>query len=223
MLAYLNGVVRERQNGEMILVTGSESQGQVGYLVKTPDHPRYDVLIPGQRAEVYVYTHVREDAFDLYGFQHPGEKHFFTTLLQVSGVGPKMALALLSHADDLSLASMILEEDKAALTSISGVGKKTAERMVLELKDVIVKKMEAGVLRRSSRASEPIRQGGGSVASVSGDRSNPVFMDAYLALQGLGYKEVQAKQMVEHAFSVLGKPERVEEVLKLALKGGLGQ
>jgi Holliday junction DNA helicase RuvA len=222
MLAYLNGVVKERQNGEMILVTGSESQGQVGYLVKTPDHPRYDVLIPGQRAEVYVYTHVREDAFDLYGFQHPAEKHFFTTLLQVSGVGPKMALALLSHSDDLSLASMILEEDKAALTGISGVGKKTAERMVLELKDVIVKKIEAGTLRRSAAGAAPARTGTATVASGSGDRSNPVFIDAYLALQGLGYKEVQAKQMVEHAFSLLGRPERVEDVLKVALKGGLG-
>ncbi len=220
MLAYLNGVVKERQNGEMILVTGSESAGQVGYLVKTPDHPRYDVLIPGQRAEIYLYTHVREDAFDLYGFQYPGEKNFFTTLLQVSGVGPKMALALLSHADDLSLAAMILDEDKAALTGISGVGKKTAERMVLELKDVIVKKIEAGILRRSLGGSAPARAT--SAHSVSGDRSNPVFIDAYLALQGLGYKEVQAKQMVEHAFSVLGRPERVEEVLKVALKGGLG-
>ena len=222
MLAYLNGVVKERQNGEMILVTGSESQGQVGYQVKTPDHPRYDVLIPGQRAEIYVYTHVREDALDLYGFQHPGEKHFFLTLLQVSGVGPKMALALLSHADDLSLASMILDEDKASLTSISGVGKKTAERIVLELKDVIVKKMEAGILRRSSGGGGTQRAGASVTNSGSADRGNPVFIDAYLALQGLGYKEIQAKQMVEHAFSILKKPERVEEVLKVALKGGLG-
>ena len=222
MLAYLNGVVKERQNGEMILVTGSESAGQVGYLVKTPDHPRYDVLIPGQRAEIYLYTHVREDAFDLYGFQHPGEKNFFTTLLQVSGVGPKMALALLSHTDDLTLASMILEEDKAALTGISGVGKKTAERMVLELKDVIVKKIEAGTLRRSAAGTHAARSGAATVQAGVGDRSNPVFIDAYLALQGLGYKEIQAKQMVEHAFSVLGKPDRVEDVLKIALKGGLG-
>ena len=63
---------------------------------------------------------------------------------------------------------------------------------------------------------------GAAVQAGTGDRSNPVFIDAYLALQGLGYKEVQAKQMVEHAFSVLGKPDRVEDVLKVALKGGMG-
>jgi Holliday junction DNA helicase RuvA len=117
---------------------------------------------------------------------------------------------------------MILDEDKASLTSISGVGKKTAERIVLELKDVIVKKIEAGILRRASVGTSASRAGAPVTGSGSADRGNPVFIDAYLALQGLGYKEIQAKQMVEHAFSILKKPERVEEVLKVALKGGLG-
>lgn len=223
MLAYLNGVIKERSNGEMILVTGSESQGQVGYLVKTPDHPRYETFIPGQRAEVYLYSHIREDIFDLYGFQHPAEKQFFMTLLQVSGVGPKMALSLLSHGDDRSLSALILGEEKAALTAIPGVGKKTAERIVLELKDGIQKKIEAGILRSPGTATSQAGKAAMAGGSGSGiDRTNPIFIDAYLALQELGYKEIQAKQMVESAFQALKKVERVEEVLKQALKTGGG-
>jgi Holliday junction DNA helicase RuvA len=222
MLAYLNGVIKERHQGEMILVTGADSQGQVGYLVKTPDHPRYEVFIPGQRAEVYLYTHVREDSLDLFGFQNTSEKLVFLTLLQVSGVGPKMALSLLSHADEAALVEMILQEDKAALTAISGVGKKTAERIVLELKDVLQKKIDSGLLRRGSTASGAARSGGASSKGGSADRANPIFIDAYLALQELGYKEAQAKQMVESAFQTLKRVDRVEEVLKQALKGGGG-
>ena len=222
MLAYLQGSIKERQNGEMILLTGSEGNGFVGYQVKTPDHPRYEVFIPGERAEVYLYTHVREDAFDLYGFLSSGEKNFFTTLLSVSGVGPKLALGLLSHSDEASLIDMILSEDKAALTSISGVGKKTAERIVLELKDVIEKKIAAGVFKVRAKTQN---SGASAIGETSGSgsvsRGSPLFIEAYLALQGLGYKEIQAKQMVEAALKKQSSLNRVEEVIKVALQGGI--
>ena len=217
MLAYLQGIIKERQNGEMILVVGSEAQGFVGYQVKTPDHPRYEVFIPGQRAEVYLYTHVREDALDLFGFQSASEKNLFMTLIGVSGVGPKMALGLLSHTDDSNLIDMILSEDKAGLTNISGVGKKTAERMVLELKDTITKKVESGVLRGRSG---PLSGATSSARDTSGmDRNSPLFIESYLALQGLGYKDIQAKQMVEAAFKSQKPITKVEDVVKLALQG----
>lgn len=208
MLAYLNGLVKERNNGEMIVVVGSE----VGYLVKTPDHPRYEIFIPGQRAELYLYTHVREDALDLYGFLNPTEKQFFLILLSVSGVGPKMALSLLSFTDAASLIQMILEEDKEALTSISGVGKKTAERIILELKDTIRKKIETNVLQIRARTASD------ETNSVS--KASAIFIESYLALQALGYKEAQAKQMIEKALSE--KPiTQVEEVIKIALQATL--
>ncbi len=217
MLAYLQGIIKERQNGEMILVVGGEAQGFVGYQVKTPDHPRYEVFIPGQRAEVYLYTHVREDALDLFGFQSASEKNLFMTLIGVSGVGPKMALGLLSHTDDGNLIDMILSEDKAALTNISGVGKKTAERMVLELKDTIIKKVESGVLRGRSGPPSGVTS---SARDTSGmDRNSPLFIESYLALQGLGYKDIQAKQMVEAVFKSQKPITKVEDVVKLALQG----
>ena len=198
MLAYLSGTVKDRQNGEMILVVGSEAQGQVGYQIKTPDHPRYEIYIPGQKAEIYLYTHVREDALDLFGFLSPSEKNFFTTVLSVSGVGPKLALSLLSHADEASLIQMILTDDKASLNNISGVGKKTAERMILELRDTLQKKMELGLFGKQNMKNKT-----GVTVSPDGsqsiDRSSKLFIEAFLALQGLGYKEIQAKQMIEAA------------------------
>lgn len=215
MLSYLSGIIKERQNGEMILAVGSESIGWVGYQVRTPDHPRYETLIPGEKAEVYVYSHIREDIFDLYGFISAAEKNLFTTLLSVSGVGPKLGLGLLSHTDSPTLINMILTEDKSALTSISGVGKKTAERMVLELKDVIQKKQEQGLFGRANTAKFT---SGASSASTS----NTLFIEAYLALQGLGFKEFQAKQMVELALrknSALSEPgAKVEDIIKNALQ-----
>jgi Holliday junction DNA helicase RuvA len=216
MLSYLSGIIKERQNGEMILAVGSESNGWVGYQVRTPEHPRYDSFITGEKAEVYLYSHIREDAFDLYGFLSAAEKNLFTTLLSVSGVGPKLGLGLLSHTDTGGIIEMIVNEDKAALTNISGVGKKTAERMVLELKDVILKKQEQGLFGKitSSKAH--------SSASKTASIPNKLFMEAYLALQGLGFKEVQAKQMVEAALrksDLLNRSDaKVEDIIKHALQ-----
>jgi len=215
MLSYLSGVIKERQNGEMILAVGSDSNGWVGYQVRTPEHPRYEGFAAGEKAEVYVYSHIREDAFDLYGFLNASEKNLFTTLLSVSGVGPKLGLSLLSHSDAASIIEMILTEDKAGLTNISGVGKKTAERMVLELKDVILKKQEQGIFGKVQSSKQNNTQKG-PVAP------NKVFMEAYLALQGLGFKEVQAKQMVENALrkseSLNQSDAKVEDIIRQALQ-----
>ena len=218
MLAYLEGVIKDRANGEMILTVGSESHGWVGYQVRTPDHPRYEVFIPGQRAEVYLFTNVREDALDLYGFLTQSEKNLFTTLLSVSGVGPRMALGLLSHTDEANLIEMILTDDKAGLTQISGVGKKTAERMILELRDPIQKKMDAGLFRGKVLAGASSK--GAADSRVAGvDRTSKLFIEAYLALQGLGYKDLQAKEMIETALKKQAHLTKVEDVIKTALQG----
>ncbi len=218
MLAYLEGIVKERQNGEMILKVGSEANGFVGYQVKVPDHPRYEIFIPGQRAEVYLYTHVREDAFDLYGFLSTGEKNLYTTLLQVSGVGPKLAISLLSHTDEATLIDMILSNDKEGLTGFSGVGKKTAERIILDLKDVIQKKLDAGLFsRKTAGKTQPGKAGDEAGNKV--DRSSRLFMEAYLALQGLGYKDIQARQMIEATLKNNATLTKVEDLIKVALQG----
>ncbi len=218
MLAYLEGIVKDRAHGDMIMVIGSESQGWIGYQVKTPDHPRYEIYIPGQRAEVYLYTNVREDALDLYGFLSPSEKNLFTTFLAVSGVGPRMALGLLSHTDEANLIEMIISEDKAGLTNISGVGKKTAERMILELKDPIQKKLDAGLFK-GKVLSGASTKGAADAKGSSIDRTSKLFIEAYLALQGLGYKDLQAKEMIETALKKQAHLTKVEDVIKTALQG----
>lgn len=216
MLAYLEGVIKERGNGELILIVGSPSQGLVGYQVKTPDHPRYEIFIPGQRGELYIYTHVREDALDLYGFLSASEKNFYTTLLSVSGVGPKLAIGLLTHTDESNLIEMILSGDKEGLTAISGVGKKTAERMILELKDSVQKKLDAGLFGTRSANG---KMKSAAASTLGTDRSSKLFIEAYLALQGLGYKDLQAKEMVETVFKKNPTISKVEDVIKSALQG----
>lgn len=216
MISYLSGVIKERHGGDMILAVGSESNGWVGYHVRTPDHPRYEAMIVGEKTEAYIYSHIREDAFDLYGFMNAAEKNLFMTLLSVSGVGPKMGLGLLSHTDANGIIEMILSEDKAGLTNISGVGKKTAERMVLELKDTIEKKQAQGLFGKASAVKTA---NGKSATTVA---HNTIFIEAYLALQGLGFKEIQAKQMVEQALkrnSALNSSNaKVEDIIKHALQ-----
>ncbi len=218
MLSYLSGLIKERHHGEMILAVGNDSTGWVGYQIRTPDHPRYEVLIPGERSEVFIYSHIREDAFDLYGFINTAEKNLFMTLLSVSGVGPKMAIGILSHTDAPRLIEMIISEDKASLTSISGVGKKTAERIVLELKEMIQKKQELGMFGKPV-SSAPSAQGAGGISKAS-----PLFIEAYLALQGLGFKELQAKQMIEAALirpdSQNSRITKVEDLIRVALQSG---
>jgi Holliday junction DNA helicase RuvA len=215
MLSYLSGIIKERQSGEMILAVGSEQTGWVGYQVRTPEHIRYEVFIPGEKAELYIYSHIREDAFDLYGFMSKGEKNLFTTLLSVSGVGPKLGLGLLSNTDAPTLINLILNEDKAALTDFSGVGKKTAERIVLELKDIIQKKQDQGLF---GRINNDKNSQGVTIATTT----SAVFIEAYLALQGLGFKEFQAKLMVEQALkkniALNQAGAKVEDIIKQALQ-----
>lgn len=219
MLGFISGTLKDRQANECMIFTGTHPGAGVGYLVRTPDHPRYDRLVVGDLAELYLYTHVREDALELYGFLNANEKNLFMTLLSVSGVGPKMALSLLSQTDEATLIDYILSEDKASLTRIPGVGKKTAERMVLELKDTIQKKLDQGLFGKVS-PREPTSD---TAKSGRVSATDPLFIEAYLAIQGLGFKEAQAKQMVEKALQKsiekTGTRAPLEEVIRLALQG----
>ena len=115
----------------------------VGYSVNVPRNSQYELLPNGKVIELFIHTHVREDQLDLYGFATKSEKELFLTLLSVNGIGPKGALSILSGADTSQLVQAIIEGDKALLTKLPGVGKKTAERMVLELSDSLRKKMDA--------------------------------------------------------------------------------
>ncbi len=175
----------------------------------------YDVLIPlssfdklpAPGGEVRLLTHlaVREDAHVLYGFMTAGERELFRLLINtVSGIGPKIALNVLSGMNPVMFRGAVANGDVKALSSISGVGRKTAERIVVELKDKIG---AAGAWEASSAER----------ALSSGDQR---VLDAVLALVALGFKQPEAHETIRAAQTMLGEKATVEELVRAGLKKG---
>ena len=133
MFYYLNGVVAEMEAN----LAGIDCGG-VGYACATTNYT-LSQLKKGERAKLYTYMNVREDAVDLFGFSSQSELHSFKLLLGVSGVGPKAALAILSTNTPANLAMAVVMGDEKALTAAPGIGKKIAQRIILELKDKLAK------------------------------------------------------------------------------------
>jgi Holliday junction DNA helicase RuvA len=177
--------------------------GGVGYEVLIP-LSSYDKLpTAGQPIEVLTHLHVREDAQILYGFMSSAERDLFRLLVNhVSGIGPKMALAVLSGMSVNSFKAAVVTNDVGLLSKISGVGKKTAERMVLELKDRVG---VAAAWEAASAAQAP---------TLEQEQAN----EAVLALIALGYKQVDAHKLVRDLQEHEGAGKSAEELVKMALK-----
>lgn len=174
----------------------------VGYEVLIP-LSSYDKLpTPGQPVRILTHLHVREDAQILYGFMTASERDLFRLLVNnVSGIGPKLALAVLSGMSVTHFKAAVVNSDVAALSKISGVGKKTAERIVLELKDKVG---VAAAWEAASAAHAP---------TPEQEQAN----EAVLALIALGYKQVDAHRLV-HDLQQKESDKSAEELVKLALK-----
>jgi Holliday junction DNA helicase RuvA len=169
--------------------------GGVGYLVAaTPTAVR--AATGSDEVTVHTYLHVREDALQLYGFAEPSERELFVQLLSVNGVGPKVALAIVSGSPAAELRRAIALEDTARFQAIPGIGKKTAERIVLELKE----KLGAGVPDAAAPA----------VAAA------PTHLVARDALVELGWSVVEAEQALAETDPDLSPEERVRQALKKA-------
>src|SRR3954469_1177609 len=175
----------------------------VGYEVFIP-LSSYDKLpAPGEVAHILTHLHVREDAQILYGFMSAAERDLFRLLVNhVSGIGPKLALAVLSGMSVSHFKSAVVNSDVAALSKISGLGKKTAERIVLELKDKVG---VAAAWEAASAAHAPTPE----QAHVN---------DAVLALISLGYKQVDAHKAVKQALERAGAAQTSEDLVRGALK-----
>jgi Holliday junction DNA helicase RuvA len=215
MIGFLRGEVMEHSDGKVLMLVSG-----VGYSVSVPGGPSYLSILPGQPAELYIHTHVREDALDLFGFATRVEKEIFLTLLTVNGVGPKVAMGILTrvHPDDLIRA--VVEGDTDSLTKIPGIGKKTAERVVLELGDKLRKKLEAGDFAGSkAKLTQPSLKGS-SVASLSAPNgAREAFRDAKDALVGLGYREQDVAVLLQRVLSESeNPPKHAEELVKTALR-----
>lgn len=177
--------------------------GGVGYEIEAPMSTFYDLPLQG---EVILFTHlaVREDAHILYGFASESERSLFRSLLKVSGVGAKMALAILSGMSADEFALCIQRDDTAALVRLPGIGKKTAERLIVEMRD----RLDRLQLQPASGVSPPPLQATPGVAET------PVA-DAIGALIALGYKPNDASRMVR---SVESEDLSSEEIIRLALR-----
>jgi Holliday junction DNA helicase RuvA len=196
MIAFLRGRVVDKQPNRVII----DIQG-VGYDVHVPLSTFYEIGEAGADIALRVHTHVREDALQLYGFLTELERQLFERLIAISGIGPKLAIAVLSGMDPRDLVTAVQRADVARLTSIPGVGKKTAERIVLELKD-----------RLTQIAMPPAADAAPPTAGPDRLRA-----DLLSALQNLGYHRPQAEKAIDAA--VKSMPDATfEHALKSALR-----
>lgn len=178
MIAHLTGTLREKQLQRLVIDVGG-----VGYDVHVPLSTFYDVGEPGAPLSLRIHTLVREDAIQLFGFATALELQLFERLIGVSGIGPKVALAVLSGIEPAELVRAVRGSNLGRLTSIPGVGRKTAERIVVELRDRLNKLLGDTPVSADAPAGDDVRD------------------DLLSALANLGYQRAAAEKAVERAFT----------------------
>lgn len=194
MIARLAGTLIYKQPPLMVIDVGG-----VGYEVEAPASIFYDLPATGQAIVMLTHLSIKDDSHTLYGFSSESQRTVFRQLLKISGIGAKLALTILSGASSEELARYVAEEDSASLTRLPGIGKKTAERIIIELRDKLDVIPQASASGAGSHPAVPV--------SASGE--------AITALIALGYKPQESAGMVR----AVAKPEMdVEEIIRLALK-----
>ena len=196
MIGRLKGILVARQPPWLVVDVNG-----VGYELEAPMSTIYDLPEPGREVVLCTHYAVKEDTVALYGFLTEGERSLFRTLQKVSGVGAKIALAVLSGVSVDEFTRLVQNGDHAALTRIPGIGKKTAERMVVELRDRVDGLATGGV-----PASGPVHAAADPVA------------EAGIALQALGYKPAEVTRLVREAAA---PGDRAEDIIRKALKAAL--
>lgn len=187
MISLLRGTIVEKQKSSLTLLT----TGGVGYEVAMAPLAIVDAMV-GVEVTLYTYLKVSDSALDVYGFQTKEERNFFTLLMTVSGIGPKSALGILSLGKIENIQNAIARGDVAYLTRVQGMGKKTAERLVVELKNKVMKGVDA--------------------ASCGG---SSVIADVIDGLVAMGYSKEEARQVIE---AHKGEEKTPEELLRVALR-----
>ena len=193
MIAFLRGRVLDKQPNKITV----DVQG-VGYEVHVPLSTYYDVGEEGAEVALRVHTHVREESLQLFGFLTTLEQQLFERLIATSGIGPKLAIAVLSGIDSAELVGAVQRGDVARLTGVPGIGRKTAERIVLELKD---------------RLATLVIPAGAVAAASPADR---LRADLLSALQNLGYHRPLAEKAIDAALKGAG-----DGTFETALRGAL--
>lgn len=194
MITFLEGVLVEKSPARLVI-----SVGGIGYEVFIPLSSFDHLPAVKQTCRILIYEHIREDQHALFGFITEVERRTFVLLMNVNGIGPKLAMSALSGLAAGELINAIVAGDVPRLTSIAGIGKKIAERMVVELRDKLIPDELSKVLAGSGKR-------------------NVKFADAVLALVSLGYKQNEAHKMVAAIATDGGSDMSVEEIIRRALR-----
>jgi len=198
MIAIINGLLIHKATSSVIV----DANG-VGYRIFVPLTTFYKLPDTNQPVTLHVHTHVRPDAISLFGFGSGSEKEVFELMLSVSGIGPRLAINILSGISAEELIRAISDENVNRLVSIPGVGKKTAERMILELKDKMLKLSARDVIYKDN----------GDIVIFDSTKD-----DALSALINLGYKSQRAREVVDKIISEPPQSLALDVLLKKALK-----
>jgi holliday junction DNA helicase RuvA len=202
MIAHLSGTLLSKQATSVILDVAG-----VGYEVTIPLSTFYDLEDAGSNVQLRIYTHVREDALQLYGFKTARERELFLRLISVSGIGPKLGITLLSGMSADEMIASIRTNNLARLTLIPGIGRKTAERLVIELRDKV-----------ASLSSPELEEELGATAGAPAPASEDAMRsDALSALLNLGYQRGSAEKAITSAMSD-GGDLSVESILRSSLR-----
>jgi len=197
MIGRLTGLLARKEPPSLLLDVNG-----VGYELDAPMSTFYDLPAIGEKVVLYTHLVVREDAQLLYGFSRESQRQLFRSLLKVNGVGPRVALAVLSGLSESELLTCLAHEDIARLTKVPGIGRKTAERLIVELRDKVdlTAAPAAGAARPVTVPADPVSE-------------------AVSALIALGYKPAEASRAVG---SVPGEGLKSEDLIRQALKGLAG-
>ncbi|HEY8226348.1 MAG TPA: Holliday junction branch migration protein RuvA [Pyrinomonadaceae bacterium] len=202
MIAHLSGTLLFKQATSVIVDVGG-----VGYEVTIPLSTFYDLEDPGSNVQLRIYTHVREDTLQLFGFKTLRERELFLKIISVSGIGPKLGITLLSGMSADELVASIRNNNLARLTLIPGIGRKTAERLVVELREKVAElssaQLEGDLGARKEAETETTE--------------DTVRSDALSALLNLGYQRSSAEKAIDSAL-LEGGDITVESVLRRGLR-----
>jgi len=198
MYSYIRGIVAEKNHNEVVIEAGG-----VGYLLTCSMNTMQDVLPSGEEMRIYTWLSVREDAMELFGFATSEERTMFLRLTSISGIGPRTALGILGSMPLRDLTLAIVTGDTAALSRAPGIGKKTAQRIALELKE----KITADDFESLPDGSKPV--------IPQPHMQEDAFNEALLALQSLGYSNGEA---VKALSGVRDKSDKADELVRLALR-----
>ena len=197
MIAHIQGFLHFKSPEYLVIDVDG-----IGYQVHVPLSTFYDLPQLGSTVSLHIHTHVREDALQLYGFQSPEEKALFVLLISISGIGPRLAVNILSGISPAELVESLGQNNLARLISIPGVGRKTAERIMVELRDKV----------------SSLSPGHDVTVTVKTAVNEAMFEDALSALLNLGYKKGVAQRAIENAGKQLEGEITLESLLKESLR-----